>query len=176
VLRLFALDLIASDGARLTGLSVCTANNLCLRRRLQQLCPVPADLNGSVELDELYFGPRRVRGKRGAGGKMIIFGLFKRGGQLYTEIVPDCSKQTLQGVIRGKVDVAAMVNTAGWRGYYGLVNVGFDRYSQVRHGQNEFGKVSTPQRYRVVLELRQSSAPTVRRRAQAHLPATPESV
>ncbi len=144
VLRLFALDLTASDTARLTGLSVRAVNALYLRlrRRLQTWCPVPAELGGAVELDESYFGPRRVRGKRGRGasGKTIVFGLFKRGGQVYTEIVPDCSKKTLQGVIRGKIDAAAMVNTDGWRGYDGLVDVGFDRHYRVRHGQDEFVK------------------------------------
>ena len=141
-LRLFALDLTASDAARLTGLSVRSVNDvyLRLRRRLQTWCPVPAELNGAVELDESYFGPRRVRGKRGRGasGKTIVFGLFKRGGQVYTEIVPDCSKKTLQAIIRGKIDVAAMVNTDGWRGYDGLVDVGFDRHFRVRHGRDEF--------------------------------------
>ena len=142
LLRLFALDLTASDAARLTGLSVRAVSAVyrCLRRRLQTWCPVPAELDGAVELDESYFGPRRVRGKRGrgAGGKTIVFGLFKRGGHVYTEIVPDCSKKTLQAIIRGKIDVAAMVNTDGWRGYDGLVDVGFDRHFRVRHGQDEF--------------------------------------
>ena len=142
VLRLFALDLTASDTARLTSLSVRSVNALYLRlrQRLLTWCPVPAELSGAVELDESYFGPRRVRGKRGRGasGKTIVFGLFKRGGQVYTEIVPDCSKKTLQGVIRGKIDAAAMVNTDGWRGYDGLVDVGFDRHFRVRHGQDEF--------------------------------------
>ena len=142
LLRLFALDLTASDTARLTGLSVRSVNDLYLRlrRRLQQLCPVPADLLGAIELDESYFGPRRVRGKRGrgAGGKTIVFGLFKRGGQVYTEIVPNCQKKTLQAIIRGKIDVSAMVNTDGWRGYDGLVDVGYDRHFRVRHGQDEF--------------------------------------
>ena len=113
LLRLFALDLTASDTARLTGLSVRSVNALYLRlrhrlrHRLQAECPVPVDLAGAVELDESYFGPRRVRGKRGrgAGGKTMVFGLFKRGGQVYTEIVPNCQKKTLQAIIRGKIDV-----------------------------------------------------------------------
>ena len=142
LLRLFAVDLTASDTARLTGLSVRAVNEiyLLLRHRLRAWSPVPAELDGAVELDESYFGPRRVRGKRGRGasGKTIVFGLFKRGGQVYTEIVPDCSKKTLQAIIRGKIDVAAMVNTDGWRGYDGLVDVGFDRHFRVRHGQDEF--------------------------------------
>jgi transposase-like protein len=80
-----------------------------------------------------------VRGKRGRGasGKTIVFGLFKRGGYVYTEIVPDCSKKTLQAIIRGKIDAAAIVNTDGWRGYDGLVDVGFDRHFRTCHGQDE---------------------------------------
>lgn len=50
-----------------------------------------------------YFGPRRVTGIRGSGarGKTIVFGLFKRHARGYTEIVPDCSKATLQGIVLG---------------------------------------------------------------------------
>ena len=114
MLRLFSLDLTASDTARLTGLRVRAVNALYLRLRrcLQTRCPVPASLDGAVGLDERYFGPRRMRGKRGrsAGSKTIVFGLFKRGGQVDTEIVPDCSKKTLQAIIRGKINGAAMVN------------------------------------------------------------------
>ena len=142
LLRLFALDLMASDAARLTVLSVRSVNEvyLRLRRRWQTWCQVPAELNGAVELDESHFGPRRVRGKRGrgAGGKTIVPGLFKRGGQGHTEIVPDCSKKRLQAIIRGKIDAAALVNIDGWRGYDGPVDVGFDRHFRVRHGRDKF--------------------------------------
>ena len=43
---------------------------------------------GEVEIDESYFGARRVRGKRGrgAGGKTPVIGLLKRGGKVFTEI------------------------------------------------------------------------------------------
>ena len=35
---------------------------------------------------------------RGAYGKTTVFGIFERDGQVYTEIVADCSKATLQGI------------------------------------------------------------------------------
>ena len=142
LLRLFAVDLTASDTAWLTGLSVRAVNKiyLLLRHRLLAGSPVPAELGGAVELDESSFDPHRVRGKRGRGasGKTLVFGLFKRGRQLYTEIVPDCSKKTSQAIIRGKINVATIVNINGWRGDDGLVDVGFDRHFRVRHGQDEF--------------------------------------
>ena len=91
--------------------------------------PRASGLDGAIEFDESYSGPRRVRGKhgQGAGGKTIVFGLLKRGGQVYTEILSVCSKKTLQAIIRSKIDVATMGNTDGWRVYDGLKDVGFDR-------------------------------------------------
>ncbi len=46
---------------------------------------------GHVEVDERDFGPRRVKGKvgRGAAKKTIAFGIFKRDGKVYTEVVAD---------------------------------------------------------------------------------------
>jgi transposase-like protein len=95
---------------------------------------------GEVEVDESYFGPRRVRGKhgRGAGGKTIVFGIFKRNGCVYTEIVPDCRKATLLRAIRGRVSLDSIVHSDGWRGYDGLVDVGYARHLRVDHHQSEF--------------------------------------
>lgn len=139
LLRLFALDLTASDAARLTGLSVRASNDsyLRLRQRLGQLCPAPAELGGALERDESYFSPCGKRGW-GAGSKTSVFGLFQYAGRVYTEIGLDCVKQSLQGVIRGKIDAAAMVNPNGWCGYDGLVDVGYDRHYRVLHSRDEY--------------------------------------
>ena len=78
ILRYFALDLSASDTARLTDISLRSINPIYIRvrQRIAQECEKHADLSGQVEVDESYFGPRRVRGKRGrgAGSKTIVFG------------------------------------------------------------------------------------------------------
>ena len=144
ILRLFALDLTASDTARLTGISVRSINTLFLRlrQRLAAECEQQTPFDGVVELDESYFGAKRIRGKRGrgAGGKTIVFGVLKRGDKVYTEIVPDASKATLQKVIRGHISVESVINTDGWRGYHGLVDMGFAKHFRVRHGQNEFAR------------------------------------
>ena len=143
ILRLFALDLTASDTARLTGISVRSINTLFLklRQRLAAECERLTPFDGIVELDESYFGAKRIRGKRGrgAGGK-IVFGVLKRGDKVYTEIVPDASKATLQKVIRGHISIESVINTDGWRGYHGLVDMGFAKYFRVYHGQNEFAR------------------------------------
>lgn len=143
ILRLFALDLTASDAARLSGVSVRSINEiyLRLRERLARECEKRRPFKGGqVEIDESYFGPRRVRGKRGrgAGRKSIVFGIFKRDGRVYTEIVPDCSKATLLAVIRGKIKPNVVVHSDGWRGYDGLVDVGYEKHKRIEHDQDRF--------------------------------------
>jgi len=82
LVRLFALDLEATKVAALTGLNRNTVNRdfMALRQRIAQACHQGAPWGGTVEVDESYFGPRRVKGKRGrgAGSKTIVFGIFKR--------------------------------------------------------------------------------------------------
>lgn len=144
LIRYFAMDLTATDCAELTGLSVRSVNSIYqrIRRRLARQCEQVSPLGGELEADESYFGPRRIRGLRGrgAGQKTVVFGLLKRGSNVYTEIVPNASKAILQAIIRGKADVASVIHTDRWRGYDGLVDVGFDKHFRVNHGQNEFAR------------------------------------
>ena len=146
LLRCFALDLTARQTSAMTGLSVRSVNDifLRLRRKIAEECERRSPFGGVLEADESYFGPRRVRGKRGrgAGGKTIVFGLLKRGDQVYTEIVPNASKATLQAIIRGKASPQAVLHTDGWRGYDGLVDLGFDKHFRVSHGDSEFASGS----------------------------------
>ena len=85
-----------------------------------------------------YFGARRVRGKRGRGarGKTIVFGLLKRGDQVYTEIVPNCKSVTLQRIIKGKTSIDSVIHSDGWRGYNGLVDFGYKKHFRVHHSKN----------------------------------------
>lgn len=142
MVRCFALDFTATSTAELIGVSACSVNSIFLkiRARIAESCEIESPLKGAVEVDESYFGPRRVRGKRGRGayGKTIVFGLLKRQGKVYTEIVSDCSKAMLQGIIRGHVEPATIIHSDGWRGYDGLVDIGFDKHFRVNHGENEF--------------------------------------
>ena len=146
ILRYFAMDLTATDCAELSGVSVRSINTiyLRLRKRMAEQCEKVSPLSGELEADESYFGPRRVRGLRGrgAGRKTVVFGLLKRGDSVYTEIVPDATKRTLQAIIRGKADIASIIHTDRWRGYDGLVDVGFDKHWRVNHGNNEFARGS----------------------------------
>jgi len=142
ILRCFSEDLSASSTARLTGVNVRSVNPIFvrIRKRLAALCEAQSPLSGTVEVDESYFGPQRVRGKRGrgAGGKTVVFGVLKRGEQVYTQIVSDCSKSSLQKVLRGRVSLDSVIHSDGWVGYDGLVDVGYAKHFRVRHQDDEF--------------------------------------
>lgn len=141
--RLFSLDIDAEKISALTHLNRNTVNRylIMFRNRIAQICesqsPFP---KGTFEVDESYFGPRRIKGKRGrgAGRKTPVFGILKRGGKVYTEIVPDCTRDTLLKIIRGKVDLESVIHSDSWHSYDGLVDVGYKKHFRVNHGKNEF--------------------------------------
>ncbi len=74
-----------------------------------------------IEVDESYFGGHR-KGKRGRGaaGKVIVFGLLKRGGKVYTMSVADVKGKTLLPVIRRRVKPDSIVYTDGLTSYNAL--------------------------------------------------------
>lgn len=118
VVKCFAVDLTATQTAQMTGLSRPTINRLYqhFRAILKRHCCEEAKMQGIVEVDESYFGAKRVKGKRGRGayGKTVVFGIYERGGMVFTQVVPDASKPTLQGLIRGHVEIGSVVNSDGW--------------------------------------------------------------
>jgi len=142
IVKYFSMDLEATKIAELSGVSRQTINKYlnAMRERIADFCAKESPFSGEIEVDESYFGARRVRGKRGRGaaGKTIVFGLLKRAGKVYTEIVPDCSRDTLQSIIRGKIDAESVIHSDGWRGYNGLVDLGYKKHFRVNHGKNEF--------------------------------------
>jgi transposase-like protein len=97
---------------------------------------------GAVEVDESYFGPRRIKGvatRRGRGThKQPVFGIYERGGRVYTQIIPDCKRRTLRKIISGKIDLSSTIYSDSWSGYSGLVDVGFDKHFRINHKKSEF--------------------------------------
>jgi len=142
ILKLFSFDIEAVKIAKMTAVSRPTINKLLkeIRKRIAAVCEASSPFSGQIEVDESYFGARRVKGKRGRGasGKTIVFGIFKRNGKVYTEIVPDVAKKTLQGIIRGKVELDSVIHSDQWPGYNGLVDLGYKKHFRVDHGADEF--------------------------------------
>jgi len=148
ILGHFVVDVEASKTAELLRLNrktVDTYYNLFRKLIYAEQKAAFDKLTGKIELDESYFGPKRMRGrhlahsKHGRGTKkQPVFGIYQRNGRVYTEIVPNCSKKVLQKIIEEIVSVNAEIESDGWRGYDGLVDVGYDKHYRVNHGNDEF--------------------------------------
>ena len=142
ILKYFSMDLTATETAALSSVSLRSVTVIFdkLRKKIAHWCVQETPFDGIIEVDESLFGARRVKGKRGRGayGKVLVFGLYKRNGKVYTEVVPNASKKTLQAIIRGKVALESVIHSDGWRGYNGLVNLGYAKHLHVDHGRNEF--------------------------------------
>jgi transposase-like protein len=141
IMRAFCIDLTAVQASQMLGLNRKTVNRYYGLFRAAIFAyqeAKKAAFTGTVEVDESYFGATRPRGstvklKRGRGTtKQPVFGIFERGGRVYTEIIPDTAKRTLQRVIRGQVDLESIIISDGWRGYNGLVDVGFDKHLRIK--------------------------------------------
>lgn len=91
-----------------------------------------------------YFGAKRQpkhegKLKRGRGtSKQPVFGIYKRGGKVYTEMVPNTQKHTLQAIIRGKVSLGSVINSDTWAGYNGLVDYGYKKQGCLINGIESF--------------------------------------
>ena len=144
LVKVFAADVPALTAAALVGLNRNTTQRYYdrLRLRIGELARKEAEpMAGDVEVDESYFGARRVRGKRGRGasGKTPVIGLLKRGGKVFTQIVENCSKQALVPIIKGKVLSEATVYTDGWKSYDGLILDGY-KHHRIHHHENQFAR------------------------------------
>jgi len=142
ILRCFCGDATATQGAQIFGLNRKTINRYyqIFRECIFRASMVEASKESGVfEVDESYFGAKRVRGKRGRGaaGKTPVFGLLKRDGKVFVTVVPDCSKESLMPIIQGKILEA--VHSDGWKAYDGLILNGYDHY-RVFHSANEFAR------------------------------------
>jgi len=118
----FVAGTTARTAASLCGVHRNTAAYYFLRLReiigYELEAESEAMFGGEIEVDESYFGGRR-KGKRGRGaaGKIPIFGILKRGGKVYTKIIPDAASATLMPIIQRKVVPDSIVYSDCWRGY-----------------------------------------------------------
>ena len=139
ILTCFAHDLTATQTARLLFVNRNTVNRWyshfreCILAHTEQIAP---QFSGEVELDESYFGgPRKrfttankMKKGRGMPDKIPVFGILKRNGKVYTQIIKNASKKELLPIIRQVVRQQSTVYTDKWRAYDGLVFNGYKHY------------------------------------------------
>jgi len=95
--------------------------------------------DGCIELDESYFaGVRKGKRGRGAAGKVIVFGILKRHGKVYTAVVNDTKPRTLMPIISSKIKPDSVVYTDSYRSYNAL-DVSRLRHHRINHS-TDFAK------------------------------------
>jgi transposase len=107
ILKLFSLDIEATKIAKITNISRNSINKIIgeIRTLIVFFCLNENPLGeGELEVDESYFGKKRAKGKRGRGAtnKIPVFGMLKRNGKIYTQIVKNCSANKLIPIILEK--------------------------------------------------------------------------
>ena len=129
----------ALTAARLCSVNRKTATYFFLRLReiiaLELEAESEAMFGGEIEVDESYFGGKRkgMRG-RGAAGKIPVFGLLKRGGKVYTKIIPDASSATLMPIMERKIVPDSIVYSDCWRGY-NVLDISDFKHFRINHSE-----------------------------------------
>jgi transposase-like protein len=141
ILKCFCEDLDASRTARILEINRNTINryfNIFREAILQNTLLESNKELGEFELDESYFGAKRIRGKRGRGaaGKTPVFGLLKRDGKVYVQIVKNCTREQLLPIIQGKIIESSVIHNDGWKAYDGLILNGYDHHHYRPVNQN----------------------------------------
>ena len=148
IIRYFSMDFTATNTAKLTGISRNSVNKTYDQIRQRIFLIATKDITGKseqsfgeFEIDESYFGSKRVRGKRGRGasGKTPVFGLFKRDGKVSVQIVRNCTRAELLPIIQGKILQGSTIHTDGWSAYDSLILNGY-KHRRVFHSENEFAR------------------------------------
>jgi len=142
--KYFAYDLEANKVAELLNLNRKTVNLYYnkIRKAIYKYQETTNKFSGEIELDESYFGGKsRGKDKRGRSikEKIPVFGILKRNGKVYTQIIKNASKAQIIPIIKRLVDKQdSTIYTDTWRSYDGLVLDGYKHY-RINHSK-EFSK------------------------------------
>lgn len=139
LLEYFVLEVTARSAADILGIHPNTAA-LFYRKIREVICYYLEQdaidiVGGEIEVDESYFGGVRKGNRgRGAAGKVIVFGLLKRHGKVFTRVVPDVSGETLMPIIEHKVYAESVVYSDSW-GAYNALDVSDFHHQRVNHAE-----------------------------------------
>ena len=129
------------NGASASGLqqvlglkSYTTAWTWLHKIRTAMVNPNRLKLSGRVEVDETYIGGEEQGGKRGRGTdnkSLVVIGIEllegkNQLGRVRMNVVPDASKESLQGFIKENVKQGSSIITDGWSSYASLPQIGYE--------------------------------------------------
>lgn len=138
IVKYFVYDFSSTQIAELVDINRNTVNRYItlIRERIAMFQEETGELGGEVELDESYFGGKRKGDKRGRGvtNKVPVFGIKKRDGKVYTQIIKNASRAQILPIIKRIINKDATIYTDGWRAYDGLVLDGYKHY-RINHSK-----------------------------------------
>lgn len=138
MLIFFVAGTSARTAAELVGINRNTATKFydklrqIITKNVEKESPF---FDGEIEVDESYFGGVR-KGKRGRGaaGKVPVFGLLKRNGRVYAQVIPDAKTETLMPIIRYKIRPDSIIYSDTFRSYNALDVSEFKHY-RINHSK-----------------------------------------
>jgi transposase len=135
LLELFVAGTPARTAAELAGVNRHSATLFYHKLReivVVELAEVFPE-QGAFEVDESYFGGVR-KGKRGRGaaGKVPVFGILKRGGKVYTQMIPDTTTDTLFNAMQKRILPDSIVYTDCYRSY-DILDVSLFHHHRINH-------------------------------------------
>ena len=137
LIEYFVSGTTARTAAALVGVNKSTAAYYFhrLREIIAQAIQDEMPLAGEIEVDESYFGGRR-KGKRGRGaaGKVPVFGILKRGGHVYTKVIPNTKAKTLMGIMQERIIPDSIVYTDTYRSY-NVLDVSEFKHYRINHSK-----------------------------------------
>jgi transposase len=133
----FVAGTTARAAAELVGVNRNTAASFFtrLRKVIAEEMDEASPFAGEIEVDESYFGGVR-KGKRGRGaaGKVPVFGLLKRGGRVFTVLIPNARSSTLMPIMERMIMPDSIVYTDCFRSYDAI---DISRFHHVRINHSE---------------------------------------
>ncbi len=135
LLEHFVAGTPARTAADLVGVNKNTA--VLYYHRLREIIAARIEdespISGEVEIDESYFGGYR-RGKRGraARSKVPVFGILKRGGRVYTKMIPDSRRASILPIIKTKIQLDSIIYSDAYVTYDTLYVEGF-HHRRINH-------------------------------------------
>ena len=141
IVRLFAVDLNAVQIAELAGINRNTANRYlaAFRERIARCCEAEAPAGRLHTPPEKTSLLRDVSDMPSLREGAPVLGVYRRDGRIYTEIVPNCSGETLRSLIRCRRAGTDMPDTPAWRVYDGLVDLGCQKLFRLVPGASDSG-------------------------------------
>jgi transposase-like protein len=102
-------------------------------------------LKNTVEMDEtlIYGKNKNKHGKKkqkncnGSAGKIVVFGIKERGGNVHMEVVPNRKTETLKKIVQQYVECGSILNTDDGKWYTGIENPGYTR-KMVNHSAKQY--------------------------------------